>query len=116
MTATPLNQAHTDGIEHKYENNRYRARLLPQRYERRRGARENCIRRQADQLRRVRLEESWIVGGKAVIDSDILAFDPSELLQGMHKGRHIPLAARVILWPRHQPADTAHAFGLLGLS
>jgi hypothetical protein len=67
-----LDKTQRDGIDHEYENDRYRMRLLPQRHDRWRGDCQNCIGRQADQLCRIGLDESWILRGKAVADLDIL--------------------------------------------
>src|SRR5438874_8316140 len=66
-----LNKALAYGIVHKWENDRYRARLPLQRRDPRCGVCQNCVWRQADQLCRISLVESWIVRGKAVIDPDI---------------------------------------------
>ena len=110
-----LNKAQPDGIAHEYENDRYRARLLLQRRDRRRGACENCVRRQADQFCRIGLEESWIARGKAVVDPDILTLDPPETPQRLHKGRHICLSERVVLGESDQHANAANPLGLLGV-
>jgi hypothetical protein len=49
----------------------------------RKGASENCVRRQRDQFRRIGLEESRIARGKAIVDLDILTVDPAETLQSL---------------------------------
>ena len=107
-----LNKAQPDGIGHEYENDRYRARLLPQRRDRRRGACENCVRRQADQFCRIGLEESRIARGKAVVDPDILALDPPETPERLRKGRHTCPSDRVVLGPKRstrQHGESARA-------
>jgi hypothetical protein len=60
------------------EDDRYRARLLLLRRDRRRTACENRVRRQTNQFSRVGLEQRWIARRKAVADPGILALDPPQ--------------------------------------
>src|SRR6516164_8675014 len=91
-----LNHAQPDGILHEHKHDRYRVRLLLHRVDRRRGACEDCVRRQADQLRRIGLEERWLTRGKPVVDPDVLTFDPSETPQRLRKGRYTFLSSLVV--------------------
>jgi hypothetical protein len=106
-----LDQAHPEWIDHEHEDDRYRARLLPQRYQRRRSGGEQRARRQADQLLRIRPEENWFDGGKAVLDPDISSAAPPQTPERISKDRR--MCAPVLLGPGHQYADPAHPLGLL---
>src|SRR6516225_2113717 len=110
-----LNKALSDGIGHPYENDWYCARLLPQRRDRRGRRCQDCVRRQADQLRGIGRRQSWIAGGKSVVDLDILALDPPETPEGLREGVDTCPSKRVVLAESHQHADTAHPLRLLGV-
>jgi hypothetical protein len=61
-------------------------------------------------------EESRIASGEAVVDPDILAYDPPETLQRLLKCGPIVLRQRIGLAPKHQHANAKHALGLLGVT
>ena len=82
-------------------------------YQRRRGGGEQRVRRQADQLLRVSLEETRVVRGIAVLDPDIPSVARPQTAQRIGKGRR--MRTPVVLGPRHQHADAAHPLGLLGV-
>src|SRR6516225_3331703 len=110
-----LNKALSDGIGHPYENDWDCARLLLQRRDRRRRRCQNYVQRQADQLRGIGRRQSWIAGGKSVVDLDILALDPPETSEGLREGVDTCPSKRVVLAESHQHADTAHPLRLLGV-
>jgi len=87
--------------------------LLSQRLDGRRVAREKYLRRQGDQLCRIGLIKGRIACGKAVVDLDILALDPTQLLQRTREDLCTCPSHRVLLGPRDQPADAANSLGLL---
>src|SRR5262249_39829595 len=108
-----LDKALPDGIGHEYTYNRDCACLLARDLNHRPGAREKCVRRQADQFCCIGFEESLITGGKAVIEPDILTLDPARTFQRQSKCRYNRLRDRVIFWERHKHTNAANSLGLL---
>src|SRR5262249_20919789 len=56
-----------------------------------------------------------IARGKAIVDPDILPYDPPEVRQRLTNRRHACASFRVVLRLREQHADTAQPLGLLGM-
>src|SRR5205823_9009667 len=67
--------------------------------------RSNHIRRQADQLRSILLEESRITRGEAIVDPNGLAVYPARTIERLRKRPHACLRERIVLGKSHHRSE-----------
>jgi hypothetical protein len=66
----------------------------------------------ADQLRRVRFEQSWFVRGKTIVDPDLAVVVPPEMPERIRESRDARPRDWIAVRPRHQAADATNSLRL----
>src|SRR5262249_53402037 len=74
---------------------------------------QDDIRGERDQFRRVFAHVVSVAAAPAVVDTDVLADDPTRLLETLRKRRKAGLGLRIVRRHAHQYADPPHPLGLL---
>src|SRR5262245_3713946 len=78
-------------------------------------ARQDRIRTQANQFVRISFVECRIASSKAVVDSNIPALDPTQLLQALPESVRRGLAVRICLGEADQGSNAPHPLRLLSV-
>jgi hypothetical protein len=89
----------------------YRARRLPKCGDNRRTSPDDDVRREGDQLGRMR-QDALGTGSEAIVDVDVAALRPAQFLKRPLKCHSAGLCFRMILSKRNQHADPTHPIGL----
>src|SRR5262245_45932848 len=110
-----LDEAGVDRIRDLYKYDRHRATRLLQRRHRAGAGGLDDVRREGDQFRRVSATALDIRCSKAVVNPDVTAVCPSQLLQSLQQRPHARLCLRIVLRQVHQHADAPHPLSLLRL-
>src|ERR1039458_6350466 len=74
---------------------------------------DDDVRRQIDQLLCKNFDAADVTASPAVIDLEIAALAPTELVETLPKYRNARTCVRVVLGGRHQHANPPHSLGLL---
>ena len=106
-------EAGLDRVGDLREDDRDLARRGLQHGQRNRATDKNHLRFQSHQLRRVRSHALGAAGRKAILDPDIAALRPTQLLEPLPERRGACLPLRIALGERHQHADAPNAVALL---
>src|SRR5579862_4951226 len=108
-----VDEAAADGVGDHNEDDRNCFRFALQRFDDRGGRANDQIGLKSNKLFRKRRHAFQIGGGPAVIDRNVAADVPAEVLQRFGEFGQARLRLRIALGVSHQHADPAHTAGLL---
>src|SRR5262249_55783823 len=77
------------------------------------GIRQDDVRRERDQFRRVFAHSVGIGGAPAGVDTDVAAVEPAQLREPLHERRYAGLKLRIVSGAEPQPVDAPHPIALL---
>src|ERR1700730_5814671 len=103
----------SDGIGDLCEHDRYRAGLLFEGGDHGRGVTDDQIGFLFDELARETLDLVGIARAPAIVDPDVAAGAPAQILQRLGKCRHQRLLRRIAFSDPHQDANSTRRGGLL---
>src|SRR5262249_44899511 len=103
----------SDGIGDHHKHDRGRRGCLSQRRGRRRALRQDHIRRDACEFRRLLPQTARVAGGPAVLDPDVATIPPTKVRERLRKRGNQGLLIGITLISSHQHADAPHLIRLL---
>src|SRR5215510_12348149 len=112
-TCQAFNEAGPNRIRGQRKHDRYGASRLQQRRYDRAPSSQDDVRRERDQFRRVSAKEFGIARAPTILDPDVAADGPTQLLQALQERRVASLSFRIVRAQVHEHADAPHPLALL---
>src|SRR5262245_30373126 len=103
----------TDRVGNSREHDGNAARRLQQGGDSGAGIRQDDVRAERDQFRRVFANSVGVGDAPAAIDADVAAVEPAQLREPLEERRYAGLKLRIVSGAGHQHADTPYALALL---